>query len=53
MRPKRRVIERAALFDYTADGRLGWIEVVGARTEGNQYQLWGSIREGVPPPGRS
>jgi hypothetical protein len=32
-------------FDYSRDGHSGWLEVVGARVEGNQFKLWGVIRE--------
>jgi hypothetical protein len=38
--------------DYTDGARVGWIEVVGARLPGNQYKLWGVIRESVPPGSR-
>lgn len=32
-------------FDYSQAGHRGWVEVVGARVEGNQFKLWGVIRE--------
>lgn len=32
-------------FDYSEAGHRGWVEVVGARVEGNQFKLWGVIRE--------
>ena len=32
-------------FDYSKDEHSGWLEVVGARVEENQFKLWGVIRE--------
>lgn len=32
-------------FDYSKADNKGWIEVVGARLEGNRYRLWCVIRE--------
>lgn len=32
-------------FDYSKEEHQGWMEVVGARVEGNQFKLWGVIRE--------
>lgn len=32
-------------FDYSEGNHTGWVEVVGARVEGNQFKLWGVIRE--------
>lgn len=32
-------------FDYSEEEFRGWVEVVGARVEGNQFKLWGVIRE--------
>jgi len=32
-------------FDYSGEDHEGWMEVVGARMEGNRYKLWGVIRE--------
>ena len=37
-------------FDYSEDGREGWLEVFGARAEGGKYKLWGVIRENVFTP---
>ena len=34
-------------FDYSKDDNKGWIEVAGARLEGNRYRLWCVIREQV------
>lgn len=34
-------------FDYSEGGHKGWIEVVGARLEGNKYKLWCVARESV------
>lgn len=32
-------------FDYSKENHEGWIEVIGARVEGNEYKLWCVIRE--------
>ena len=32
-------------FDYSQKDHEGWLEVRGARVEGNKYKLWGVIRE--------
>jgi len=32
-------------FDYSEKEFRGWVEVVGARVEGNQFKVWGVIRE--------
>ena len=32
-------------FDYSEGEHRGWVEVVGARVEGDQFKLWGVIRE--------
>ncbi len=32
-------------FNYSKDKNKGWLEVVGARLEGNKYKLWCVMRE--------
>jgi hypothetical protein len=32
-------------FDYSTGHHEGWVEVVGARTEGNRFKIWSVIRE--------
>jgi hypothetical protein len=32
-------------LDYSNEDHEGWVEVVGTRMEGDQYKLWGVIRE--------
>lgn len=32
-------------FNYSTDENRGWVEIVGARVEGNRYKLWCVIRE--------
>lgn len=32
-------------FDYSKEGHEGWLEVVGARVEGDRLKLWGLLRE--------
>ena len=32
-------------FDYSGEEHEGSLEVIGARADGNQYKLWGVIRE--------
>lgn len=36
-------------FSYLEDKNKGWLEVVGARLEGNRYKLWCMIREEARP----
>jgi hypothetical protein len=39
--------ESSFYFDYSKDENKGWLEVIGARLEGNRYKLWWVIREEV------
>jgi len=32
-------------FNYSKEGHEGWLEVVGARVEGDRLKLWGVLRE--------
>jgi hypothetical protein len=32
-------------YDYSKDNNKGWLEIVGARLEGNKYMLWCVLRE--------
>ena len=32
-------------IDYSGKEHRGWLDVVGARVEGNQFKLWGVMRE--------
>ena len=32
-------------FDYSNKEHEGWLDVTGARVEGNKYKLWGVLRE--------
>lgn len=36
-------------FSYSEDKNKGWLEVVGARLEGNRYKLWCLMREEARP----
>jgi hypothetical protein len=38
-------------FNYSKDKNKGWLEVVGARLEGNRYKLWCLMREEARPEG--
>ena len=41
--------DRNFYFSYTDDRNKGWMEVVGARVEGNRYRLWCLMREEAGP----
>jgi hypothetical protein len=32
-------------IDYSEKGHRGWVDIVTARVEGNQFKLWGVMRE--------